>query len=242
MENLTVKIDNQDGNTLTLLQGKALEQKYPEKIKLSGNIESISQFLSKRYGERTGHSLQGVDKSKAIVTVDEKNMSILLQLEPENPFGAEVLAKLELTDELKQFHINDNFEFTRESMIKLLKFNKRFFADPLKHEALLNSYMSLNLSGNTMIKSESDDRGNKDLQFKKAINSSGVPQNFTLEIPIFKGQPVVKFKVDICIDVKEMSVSFWFESVELVELIELHKKDIFAKQLESCTDFVIITK
>lgn len=241
MQNLNVRVEN-TGNELTIREGKALEQKHPEKIKLSGNIESVAQFLIKRYGGRTGKSLQEVDKEKVVVVVNEKAMNISLLLDPENPFGFEVLASLEQTDELKQFHINDNFEFTRESMIKLLKFNKRFFADPLKHEALLNSYMSLNLSGNTMIKSESDDRGNKDLQFKKAINSSGVPQNFTLEIPIFKGQPVVKFKVDICIDVKEMSVSFWFESVELVELIEELRKDIFAKQLEFCTDFVIITK
>lgn len=242
MENLTVKIDNQDGNTLTLLQGKALEQKHPEKINLSGNIESVVQFLAKRYGERAGKSLQEVDKEKAVVTVDEKNMSILLQLDPENPFGAEVLAKLEMTEELKQFCINENKLFTREKMIDLLKFNKRFFANPLHHEAVLKAYMSLNLSGNTSIKSESDHRGNKDLQFKKEINSQNIPHNFTLDISIFKGQPPVKFAVDICIDVKELSVSFWFESVELVELIELHRKEIFAEQLKHCQDFVIITK
>lgn len=242
MSDVTLKIEPTQPGVLTILEGEALEQKHPEKIKLSGNIESVKNFLDKRYKDQKGKSLQEVDKEKAVVIVDETNMSIQLLLDPENFFGLEVLAKLELTNEIKQFHINDNKEFNREAMIKLLKYNKRFFADPLKYEALLESYMKLNLSGNTQIKSESDDRGNKDVQFKKQISSQNIPQNFTLEMPIFKGQKVIKFQVEICIDVKEMSVSFWFESVELVELIEMYKKEIFDEQLKSCQDFVIIHK
>lgn len=230
------------GDTLTILEGKTLELKHPEKIRLSGNIQSISAFLSKRYAGRVGKGLQEVDKEKAVVIVDADKMTMHLDIDPENFFGAEVLATLLFTPELLAFHINDNHEFTRESMIKLLKFNKRFFADPLKQEQLLEAYMKLNLSGSTMIKAESDDRGNKDLQFKKAIASQNIPQSFALEIPIFKGQPVEKFRVDICLDVTESSVRFWFESVELVELIEERKASIFAEELKACQDFVIIHK
>lgn len=230
------------GNTITILEGKALELKQPEKIKLSGNIESIKNFLEKRYNGAAGKSLQLVDKEKAVVIVDLDHMTIQLLLDPENVFGLEVFASLEITEDLKQFHINDNNTFTREAMIKLLKFNKRFFADPLKHEELLDSYMKLNLSGNTQIKSESDDRGNKDVAFKKSISSQNIPANFVLEMPIFKGQNVEKFRVDICLDVTNASVSFWFESVELVELIESNKQAIFDEQLKHCTDFPIIHK
>lgn len=233
---------NPAGDTLTILEGKTLDLKHPEKIKLSGNIESISGFLSKRYSGRTGKGLQEVDKDKAVVNVDDAKMNMHLFLDPQNHFGAEVIATLLFTPELLAFHINDNHEFTRESMIKLLKFNKRFFANPMKQEELLDAYMKLNLTGNTQIKAESDDRGSRDFAFKKTIASQNIPLNFTLEIPIFKGQPVEKFRVDICLDVTEGSVRFWFESVELVELIEERKKSIFAKELESCQDFVIIHK
>lgn len=230
------------GDTLTILEGKTLDLKHPEKIKLIGNIQSISGFLSKRYAGRTGKGLQEVDKEKAVVTVDADRMTMHLDIDPENHFGAEVLAELKFTPELLAFHINDNHEFSREAMIKLLKFNKRFFADPLKQETLLESYMKLNLTGSTQIKSESDDRGNRDMQFKKNIDSQNIPKGFVLEIPIFKGQPVEKFRVDICISVTEGSVTFWFESVELVELIEERKQSIFAEELKSCQDFVIIHK
>lgn len=242
MQTLNVRVDNNIGNTLTILEGKALEQKYPEKIVLSGNIESIKNFLDKRYNGSVGKSLQEVDKEKAIVLVDAEAMTMQLLLDPENCFGLEVTAELEHTVDLLQFQINSNQTFSREAMIKLLKFNKRHFADPLKHEELLASYMKLNLSGSTQIKSESDDRGNKDLAFKKIIDSQNIPHNFSLEMPIFKGQAVEKFKVEICLDVTNASVSFWFESVELAELIEVRKTQIFDKQLESCNDFVIIHK
>lgn len=232
----------QPGHNLSIYEGKALDPKHPEKIKLSGNIESIAAYLKNRYNENKGKSLQEVDKEKAVVIVDKNGMTIQLLLDPENFFGLEVLASLDFTEELQAFNINSNHQFTRESMIKLLKFNKRFFEDPLKHEALLESYMKLNLSGNTQVKNESDDRGMKDLAFKKTINSQNIPLGFVLEMPIFKGQAVEKFRVDICLDVTDASVRFWFESVELVELTEMRKDEIFSKQLESCQDFVIIHK
>lgn len=242
MQNLTVKAEGITGNTITVLEGKALEQKHPVKIELAGNIDSIKQFLQKRYNGNSGKSLQMVDKEKAVVIVNPEKMQIELYLDPENPFGLELTASLELTEDLKQFGINSNQTFSREAMIKLLKFNKRHFADPLKHEQLLESYMKLNLSGTTQVKSESDDRGNKDVAFKKSINSQNIPSNYALEMPIFKGQAVETFRVDICLDVTNASVSFWFESVELHELIELRKKQIFDEQLKHCSDFVIITK
>jgi hypothetical protein len=241
MENLNVKIET-TGNDITIREGQALDLRHPEKIRLSGNINSISQFLAKRYNGRVGVGLQMIEKDKAVVIVDQAAMRIILQLDPENHFGLEVAALLEFTDEIKAFHINDNHLFTRETMIKLLKFNKRFFADPMKQETLLESYMKLNLTGSTQIKSESDDRGNKDVQFKKTIESQNIPSSFVLEMPIFKGQAVEKFRVDICLDVTEGSVRFWFESVELHELIELRKEQIFAVQLKNCQDFVIINK
>lgn len=230
------------GDTLTILEGKALDPKYPEKIKLSGNIESIAQFLSKRYGGESGKGLQEVDKQKAVVTVDADKMYIALHLDPENPFGTSVSANLEFTKELLEFHINDGTEFTREALIKLVRFNKRFFYDASKHEEFLTAYMKLNLSSNSEIKQETDNRGNKDLAYKRSIDSQKIPTEFILSVPVFKGQKKERFRVEVCLSVTDASVRFWFESVELVDIIDERKTELFGKQLESCQDFVIIHK
>src|SRR5690348_8750102 len=155
MENLNVKIET-TGSEVTIREGQALELKQPEKIKLSGDINSIKAFLTKRYASRTGLGFQFIEKDKTVVVVDLAKMTIQLLSDPENHYGLELLASLDFTDEIKAFHINDNHLFTREAMIKLLKFNKRFFKNPMAQETLLEAYMKLNLTGSTQIKSESD--------------------------------------------------------------------------------------
>jgi hypothetical protein len=239
----TENIIHLQGDTLTILEGKALEQKYPEKIKISGNIESISNFLKQRWAEeKQGNNLQHVNPELAIVTVDADAMIILFQLDPENYFGTEILAKLEFSTELKKFCINETKTFNREELIKLLRFNAIYFDDRSKHSQLLLAYQKLNLSSNAVVKHESDTRGNKDVAFQKTIDSSNIPTEFILNIPIFKGQPAERFRVEICLDATDASVRFWFESVELAELIEQRKKELFDKQLAYCEDFVIIHK
>lgn len=238
MENLHVKFEG-EGNTFTLLQGKALEQKQPEKIIIAGDIKTVSSFLNIRKTE--GHGLQAVATDMAIVTVDKKALSIELQLDPENFYGPTITGKLELSDELVQFHINKNKTFTKEELVKLIKFNKINFDEPTKHADLLLAFQKVSSTVNIRANESADDRGNKERAFVKDVTTSA-PTEFILNIPIFKNQDAVRFRVEICLDVTEGSVRFWFESVELHELIQSVRDQIFAEELKSCEGFVIINK
>jgi len=238
-----LKFINFQGDKLTVLEGRALEDKYPVQIRLSGNIQSIGNFLLKRYEDgAAGKDLQFVDKEKAVVTVDDSALSILLQLDPQNHFGTEVRAQLQLTPEIQKFCINENKQFTREELIKLIRFNKRFFNSIDAHEVLLKAYQTLEIKTAGDLKQNSDSRGNKLQHFEKVVVSDSIPQTFVLNMPIFKGQPKEVFRVEICLEATDASVRFWFESVELAELIELRRDEIFATELEYCKDFVIIHK
>ena len=230
-----------EGNTLTILEGKALELKQPEKISLEGNIKAISDFIEKRYGARGGKKLQQVDKDLAVVIVDGEKMNMTLLLDPNDIFGTVISANLERTTELLTFCINQNKQFTREELVKIIRFNRRFF-EAGKHQDILNAYLKLQLTGTTELTSASDNRGNKEAAFKKIIDSQNVPTEFVLEIPIFKGFGVERFRVEVCIETTDASVRFWFESVELAELIEVRKQEIFNEELRNCQDFVIINK
>lgn len=226
------------GDKLILLTGNALEDKYPEKIEISGNIDSIKNFLSKRYNGREGFDLQQVDKSKAIVLVDEENFVTVLKLDPQNPFGTVITGKLEFTTEFKQFFINEAKQFTREELIKLFKFNRRFIESDF--EKLLTSYQKLSLATQGNVGVASDDRGNKSVSFNKVVDSQNIPTDFILNIPVFKGIPAFKFRVEICLDATDASVRFWFESVEAHDIIKKQSKAIIDGVLASCEDFVII--
>jgi len=231
------------GDTINILEGKALEPKHPLALKIIGQIESVNTYLTARRGtQQLPGTLQYIDKDVAVITMDEANMTITLDVDPNNPFGTEVVGKLEFNPDLLSWCINKDKKFTREQLITLLKFNRRFFADPSQHRIMLDAYQKLNLTGQTNFKNETDGRGNKDLAFKKTIDSSTIPTDFTLEMPVFKGQPAKKFRVEICLDATDASVMFWFESVELIEVIETDRKKIFNDQVAGYADFAIIWK
>lgn len=238
MENLHVKFEG-EGNTFTLLQGKALEQKPPEKIIITGDIKTVSNFL--RVRKTSGSGLQEVDLSKAVILVDKNDLSITLNLDPENHYGVSLKGKLELSDELLQFHINKNKTFTKEELVKLIKFNKINFDEPTKHSELLLSFQKISSNVNIRANESADDRGNKERAFVKDVTTN-TPTEFILNIPIFKNHEAVRFRVEICLDVTEGSVRFWFESVELHELIQSMRDQIFNDQLKDCEGFVIINR
>jgi hypothetical protein len=238
MENLHLKVEGA-AETFTLLQGKALEQKAPVKIVYSGDIKTVSNFLNVRKTEGTG--LQTIDKSKAILLVDKKELSIQLNLDPENVYGAEITANLEESEEIKPFFINKNKTFSKEELVKLIKFSKLFFADADKHAAMLLAFQKISSTVNLRANDSSDERGNKERNFVKEVTTNA-PTEFILNIPIWKGFPAITFRVEVCLDVTEGSARFWFESVELHEIKESQIDDIFNEMLKSAEGFVIINK
>lgn len=232
--NVTPKTD-----TLTIWEGKSLELKPPEKINISGDIKSVSAFLSVRGKEGSG--VQTIDKSKAVVLVDKKDLTIQLLLDPENHYGAAVNGKLEKSDELAPFFINQNKTFTKEELVKLIKFNKIYFDAPTKHSEMLLAFQKVSSTVNIRANDSADDRGNKERAFVKEVTSNA-PTEFILNMPIFKGFESVRFRVEVCLDVTEGSARFWFESVELHELMQATVDIIFNEQLRSADGFVIINK
>lgn len=239
MENLELKLEPGYGNTLTVLEGKVLEMKPPEKIKIKGDIKSVSSFLSVR--KTAGLGVQQIDPSKVVVLVDKKGLSITLYIDPEYHYGATIIAQLENSDELAPFFINQNKTFSKEELVKLIKFNKLYFDDHTKHAEMLLAFQKVSSTVNIKANDSSDDRGNKERAFVKEVTSNA-PTEFILNIPIFKGFPPVRFRVEVCLDVTEGSARFWFESVELHELRTKQVDEIFAEELKSCEGFVVINQ
>jgi hypothetical protein len=242
MENLHLKVENVKGNEIVFREGEALPPVAPNKIKIIGNIKTVSEFVNKRHTADTDCGLQYIDSDRAIVTVDKENHWIKLELDPENPYGAEITGKLEMEPELLKFNIETSKKLTQQELIKLLKYGKRWFADPAAHEALLLAYMKLDVKVSANLTNDAPDgRGNRSNTFEKKVTSN-VPEDFILRIPIFKGQEPRTFRVEICLDSTDGSTKFWLESVELAELIQIESETILRKELESCSDYVVIWK
>jgi len=231
------------GDTLTLLEGKALELKHPDKLKISGQIESVNKYMAARKAtEQAYGSLQHINRDLAVITVDDEAMSIHLDVDPNSPFGTEVVGTLEMNPDLLKFQLNQNYKFSREALVELIRMNRRFFADIVENGNVVSALQRLKISTTGSLEAGSDTRGNKESAFKKTVDSAVVPQTFVLFIPIFKGQPAKKFVVDLCLDTTENNVRFWLESVELIEIAQADKKAIISAQLADYLDYCIIWK
>ena len=248
MENLHLKLEQFEGETIIIREGDALEIKPPEKIKISGDIRTVKSFIDKRKKidaamdafELAGR--QGINPDRTVVTVDKSNFSITLELDPEDFYGTVVTGRLEIEPELIKFSIETTKKFTQQELIKLLRYGKRWFADPAAHETLLLAYMKLDVKVTADLKNDApDNRGNRSNSFEKKVTSN-IPEDFILSIPIFKGQEPKRFRVEIAMDSTDGSVKFWLESVELAELIQIEAEKILTEQLKSCEDYVIVWK
>jgi len=241
MENLTVKVEG-DQKELILREGQAEPIRVPRKIKIDGDINTVKEYLSKRMNIASlGMQLQYINKGTSIITVDEEKMFILLELDPNDELATVVNAKLEFTTYLDQWNINGKKTFTRKELLDILKYAKLMFDDPDQYETVYKAYQVFDFQAMISASQEDDKRGNRSASVKKEIKTN-LPADFILRIPIFKGQGPETFRVEVCYDTTDASIKFWFESVELFNLIEQRKIEIFAEQLAPFQDFVIIRK
>lgn len=245
MENLHLKVEQLQGDTIILREGQALPLREPIKINISGDINTVKSFIDKRKNAGSGADdpgLQYINPDRAIVIVDKASLSIGLYLDRESAYGTEVLAKLEIEPELLKFCIESNKKFTQQELIKLLKYGKRWFADEGAHAELLFAYMKLDVKVSADLKNDGPDgRGNKFSSFEKKVTSN-IPADFIMSIPLFKGQEPKRFRVEICFDTTEGSVKFWLESVEMAELIDIESERLLKLQATHCSDYVVIWK
>lgn len=232
--NLTVS-----GTESTILIGTANTPLLPVKLEISGNFSSVGNFLKVKKSD--ANEFQEILTENAIVTCDYDNLTIKLETNPNDQYSTIVTGKAEYSNELKEFGVNQGKFFSRETLIKILRYNRRFFPNKEENAKLLSSYQNFTASVKKDISDNSDMRGNAARSFTKQIKTD-IAESFVLEIPIFKGESPVSFPVEICIEENDSGVRFWFESVELAELLEIKKDDLFKRELAHCEGLAIIYK
>lgn len=241
-----VNLVNYQGNELIWREGKAadpLPMKEPLKISIAGDIHAISDFLKHRVKDTPGYGLQLVDASKVIIVSNKNERYIVMLLDPENFYGTYITAKLEASDELKPFKINESVTFTREQLLKLVRFSRLYFNDKEIHAKLVDNLSKVTLKTETEMQQANDRRGNKKDSLDQKVNRpDGWIDEFVLSIQIFKGFAPTLIRVELCMDVTATGFSFWLESPELVEATDSAIDRIFADELAACSDFVVINK
>lgn len=237
-------------SVVEIRSGQALELREPKSVHISGDINTVASFIAQRLSATVSPkkeenffapSLQTIWANRSYIEVDKERMSIKLILDAESYYGGTVTGTLELTEDVKQFRINSNQTFKREEIVKLLRFNKRFFPNQEVYTSIVAAFSAFTGTANVDVKSSSDNRANREAALK-VVSNSNLPNEFILAVPVFKGIPPFDFRVEICYDWTDGGFSFWFESPELKEMIETKKDAIFEEQLSKCGGLVVINK
>jgi hypothetical protein len=237
-----------DAREITIREGHALPLKEPEAYRFTGDLKCVRAYLDKHTvappktvdvpaGEAAnvlaffGDS-NWVDPTKAVIEVDRTNMTIVLKSDPQSAYGTEITGKLVLSDELKKFHINANKTFKRKEFLDLLRFSRIYFSSQDVHEKMVTAFAQVSVKSSTDVQSGNDQRGNKNASMNKNVNSDGLPVDFILCVPIFKGYEKRSVTVQVCLDTSENEVIFWLESVELAELLVTERDALIEKELD----------
>lgn len=214
MEKLNITVEG-DGKTITILEGKALTPREPKKVSISGSITAPKNYVQIRKANAgTDHLI--FSRSKMFITFNSEETKEL---------GTTITGKLLFNPDLEKFGINKQATLMPKELASLLKLNRTFFADKEINSVIVTALNNFTATITTELEKTQDTRGNsKQLAEKKVI--SNTPKNFTLALPIFVGQPTMKFEVEVCIDTTDAGVKCWLESPELNDLILKNRDSI----------------
>lgn len=219
--------------------GEALELLAPLKNSISGTIDAPGNYWD--HFSKSSIDSTIINKDLAVVLVDVEAGCIILQVDPTDSLAAEIIGQLLPAPELDVFSINSTRLFTRDELIKTLRMNRILFKDKDSHAALINNITKFEAKVRKEIDLDNDRRGNSSASVKKEITSD-IPLAFSLSLPAFKGQQKLSFFVEICFDITDGGIRFWFESVELKELIDKQREEILNTQIERFEGLCIIQK
>lgn len=234
-----------DGCTeITIREGVAvapLALKEPKSIALSGDIHAVSNYVAIRSKEAQG--IQVLNPKTAIVEVNKNARTIIFNSDPENHYGVTVTAKLEASEELKQFGINTDSRHNRKSLHKLLKFGRGYFADRVEYDAVIAGLVKLRAKTTAELEQSNNGKGSRShVDVAETVMNEGFKDVFTLSVPLFKGFSPEKIEVEILYEVKDGDVSFWLESVGLKQTTDEAIDGIFETELKNVKDYVTIFK
>ena len=206
--NVTVPADyNGTPVVVHLLSGGAPKVINPVAFKMSGDITTPRIYLN---GQKPPSTC-------SVVMFDRENMCIGVTVDYMNENGSKVTGKVENSEMVTRYAINQDKKFTLDELRKLVRLTGPWFKDENQHRALMINLNTFNAKVEAQIADEKNNRGSENKQLKRDVTTD-VPFSFVLQGPILKGGKSLSFQVDVCLEITDGGVRFWLESTELIKL------------------------
>jgi len=227
-EQKPIVVNLPDGqNTLTLLQGQApaqLDQKEPVVINIEGVIFAPLNFLDKR--------VKDIDQHKAHIIVNRDKMQISLIINEDDPYTrGTVIGRLSYSDIFRKLGINAGKAWNPEQLGQFLKLNRSFFTYRSENMSVVSALKSFTAKVNQDVARETNEKGNRTLSFKQAVDSN-IPEKFDMHLPVFSGGDYVDIEVETYATVDGTDVSICLQSAGANDIIEETKANVITDVIE----------
>lgn len=229
-ENLDLnKLQAKDGKLTILHQHEEIQTKVIHeihKVDLSGTIQAPGNYVQKRKDVE-----EQTPKTLCHVLFNYQKRYIHLICRENHPLKYTIKGELVENPLIKQMKINEGSRLNVKDMTDLLKKFRYLFADKDENSRIVKNLQEFRLEASKIIEANNDQRGNQKDYFEIKAKSN-IDLTFMLKMPVFIGQPDKTFKVEICYDVREKGIDVYFESPELIELLDADTKAIIHEQLK----------
>jgi hypothetical protein len=228
--NLSVVSEN---GTVTILEGKALEQKEQRVIDINGILNNPAEWLKKRITE--------IDAMQAHVVVNREKMTILLVTEEKNHYATKIAGALQLHPDFTKFEINTGEYMTAFDMAHLFKMNRSCFEVQNEAMNLVTKLQNFKATVNKELENNNNNRGDRKVLIDQTVKSN-LPEAFTLCIPIFKGQPKETFEVEVYVKADDLSCTLVSPGANdlVAKMRDKAIDDVIAKIVETCPEIVVL--
>jgi hypothetical protein len=204
--------------TYTFYEGAAPKHRDPISRTFSGDLMAVENFLQTRPLDEAPDNVTNPGVTKSIILVEAEKKTITLHTNPTDPASLTIIGSAKDNPDLSDLNINLPLTFTRDGLIKKLRFSAHLFSDQDEYRALLGGLQRFSASTSGKVGADTDNRGNKAIDYQKKVQT-GLPETITLIAEPIIGAQKVKFAVEVCLDVTDGGgAKFWFESPELVVL------------------------
>ena len=223
---------------VVLREGEApelLEIKEPERVVISGTIDTPFRWLEKR--------IELINQKASNIIVNRDVMGIALTVDETNYYQSDIRGELKTSKEMMEFGINTEKKWEPIKLSKFLKMHRAFFTDKSQNMMLVSTLKNFKAKVNQDIERSKEENGSKVDNYSQVVDSN-LPKSFKLNIPLFKGFACEEIEVEIYADVDGRDVSLSLVSAGANEAIEEYKNKVIDEQLDAirqiAPDIVII--
>lgn len=223
---------------VVLREGEApelLEIKEPERVVISGTIDTPFRWLEKR--------IELINQKASNIIVNRDVMGIALTVDETNYYQSDIRGELKTSKEMMEFGINTEKKWEPIKLSKFVKMHRAFFTDKSQNMMLVSTLKNFKAKVNQDIERSKEENGSKVDNYSQVVDSN-LPKSFKLNIPLFKGFACEEIEVEIYADVDGRDVILSLVSAGANEAIEEYKNKVIDEQLDAirqiAPDIVII--